>query len=279
MEGNACYKFSTIRNFVEISGAAPISTAIDVGVNIGDVTLLLKKYFPFCRVFGFEPVREYFEIAKERLIALRDVELFPRPVTAQHLFEDDLGQIPRADRTLALLKARPEAGPGWRGGSKIVCSEEVTMANSKGHYNREDQHLQPLTLDEMVESVLEQTGASDVDLVKMDCEGCESSCLGCCESHTLERIRFIVGEYHDFARFYRVVERKLFVSHKVSLIGDAELGAFFAERREGNRDGVLKCNNSGMRQSRPWLAPFPTEWHVFNKHYVVYAERSAHAIK
>ena len=59
MEGNACYKFSTIRHFIEKTGAPPIRGIVEVGVNIGSVSLLMHEYFPAARIVGFELVREY----------------------------------------------------------------------------------------------------------------------------------------------------------------------------------------------------------------------------
>ena len=72
---------------------------------------------------------------------------------------------------------------------------------------------------------------SEIDLIKFDCEGCETSAIGCASEATLRKIRFVVGEYHCLKRFYPVVDRVLASTHHVNLRGDPSLGAFFAERK------------------------------------------------
>ena len=89
MEGNDCYKFSTIYNFILRTGAKPISVAVDVGVHVATVLTLMQRFFPDARIFGFEAVKEYFDVALTRTKDLRQVELFNQIVTAEHLYADD----------------------------------------------------------------------------------------------------------------------------------------------------------------------------------------------
>jgi len=112
----------------------------------------------------------------------------------------------------------------------------------------------------------------------MDCESCEHSSLGCASDDTLRKLRFVVGEYHGIARFWGVMRDRLFRTHKVNLIGDASLGAFFAERRDGDADGILLHDNPGMMELRPWLCDEPIEWHLFNPAWVLPHERAIHAL-
>jgi hypothetical protein len=60
----------------------------------------------------------------------------------------------------------------------------------------------------------------------------------------------------------------LFRIHKVHLEGDRFLGCFFAERREGDRDGILLHDNKGTYAFRPEMADFPLEWHEFDERYL-----------
>jgi hypothetical protein len=274
VEGNACYKFATIRNFIAATDAPPIRVAIDVGVNVGDMALLLRDTFPEARIFGFEAVEEYYRMALERLGSLPDVTLFHRAMTAQHRFADDLGCRPRPDiARLTVLKGLPAAGPGWGGGS-IVVPEQDACRFDPSHFARIAQPAYPVTLDDF----MRDRCLAEIDLLKMDCEGCEHSVLGCAEPDTLRRVRFIVGEYHGFARFSRVVSERLFRTHKVSLIGERDLGCFFAERLEGECDGILRFDKEGMLALRPWLSDSPSEWHLFNDAYVPTPERYWHAL-
>jgi FkbM family methyltransferase len=275
MEGNFCYKFSTVRNYIEKTGAPPVRLCIDVGVNVGDVTRMMREYFPDAWIFGYEPVPEYFEAAQENLKDLSHVRLFRRAVTAQHRFRDDLGRRRmREPAPLRILKATPEGGPGWTGGSRIVSAGTELSHGYEAHAGE----VQPITLDDLVADVLKKRKAPEIDILKMDCEGCEHSSLGAATLATLRRIRYIAGEYHGIARFYSVMAGKLFKTHKVNLIGDKDLGAFFAERLDGTADGILCFNKEGMLQPRPWLCEESIDWHLFNEEYVLPEDRYWHAL-
>src|SRR3954470_6497801 len=120
MEPDRFYRFSAIKKFVRRSGAEPIRIIVDIGANVGDTLLVLHRLYPRARIIGFEPVFEYFEAARRQVEAITQIELHNRAVTAQHLFFDDLGERPRpCEMSLTLVKALPEAGPGWQGGSLI----------------------------------------------------------------------------------------------------------------------------------------------------------------
>ncbi|HEU0301090.1 MAG TPA: FkbM family methyltransferase [Longimicrobium sp.] len=280
MEGNDCYKFSTIRSYIEATGAPPVRVVVEAGVNVGSVTRLVKAYFPEAAVFGLEVVRELAGLARANTRDLAGVRILTRALTAEHLYEDDAGTRPRASpTTLRLLRGTPRAGPGWAGGSTVVPASHP-LVGDPGVRGLEgsSQRVRPITLEELLAAVRRRTGSAEVDILKMDCEQCEHSSLGCAAEETLRRLRFIVGEYHGIQRFWRVLRDRLFRTHKVSLIGDAELGAFFAERRDGEKDGILRHDNAGMLQLRPWLSDEPMEWHLFNERYVLPDERSIHAL-
>src|SRR5688572_22720050 len=125
MEGDECYRFSTIRNFICQTGAPP-------------------------------------------------VRVFQRALTAQHLYRDDFGGKP----------FRHPAATGYTAG-----------------YQPSSAALRPLTLSRLLPAVLRLAEAQEIDIMKMDCEGCEHSSLGTASLNDLARIRFIVGEYHYFSRF------------------------------------------------------------------------------
>ena len=128
MEGNDCYKFSTIRHYIERTGAAPIRSILDVGANVGQVTSMMADYFPAARIYAFEPVREYFELGCHNTRHLPHVEWFNGAVSMQHRFADDLRERPRGHTVkLRLLKAIPEGGPGWGGGSIVVAEDHASV--------------------------------------------------------------------------------------------------------------------------------------------------------
>lgn len=277
MEGNDCYKFSTIRSFLLQTGRQPIERILEVGANVGDISLMMHNYFPEAQIVGFEAVREYWEIACRRVVHIPQISLFHRAVTYEHLYFDDLGMFPRsASVPLRILKGLPCGGPGWLGGSTVVPADHelVNRPGGVAGYQLEEVGVEPVTLEE----TLELAQFSDVDLLKIDCEGCEHSVLGCAQLTTLQKIRFIVGEYHCLPRFYEVMRHKLFNTHKVNLIGDSTMGAFFAERLEDKRDGILRFDKEGMLTERSWLCEHPVDWHLFSEEFVLPEERTAHAL-
>jgi len=281
MEGNECYKFSTISNYIRRTGGKPLSLVVEIGVNAGAVTRLLRSTFPTARIYGFEAVKEYYDVARAAFKDDAGVKLHNQAVTSQHRFVDDLGEHPRRKRVrLRILKGTPASGPGWRGGAMALPEGDPALGGPHPltGFELSDQRVRAITLDELVETVLDGESAKEIELIKLDCEGCEHSTLGCATLDTLNQIRFAVGEYHDIERFYRVMSRKLFQTHKINLIGDRARGCFFAERLDGTSDGILRYNKDGMLQPRPWLASVPIEWHLFNEEYVLPHERAFHAL-
>jgi hypothetical protein len=275
MEGNDCYKFSTIRNFIAGSPAKDVETIVEIGANIGEVTLLMHVYFPAAKIVAFEAVKEYCDIAAARTRKIQNVAVHNKAVTAQHRFRDDLGAERRgADVDLVILKGLPDGGPGWVGGSMVFPSDERRVADPDDHYGylKIDQAVTPITLAE----IMAQEALAAIDILKLDCEGCEHSVLGTAEADVLERIRFIVGEYHGFDRFTAVMRNKLFATHKVNLVGDQELGCFFAERRDERGDGVLHDHTAPV--TVPWLGHAPIDLHAFNERYVAPHERFCHGL-
>jgi FkbM family methyltransferase len=260
-DGNSFYRFSVIRKFIERNHESAIATIVDIGANIGNTLLLMHAYFPKAQIVGYEPVPDYFAMAAERTRSIEQISVRNAAVTAQHLFYDDLGLQPRpCQMTMSLFKGVPDSGKGWRGGSRVVPNDDViaiSPAQAFPGYQRTEQPIEFLTLAGLVE----QESIGDIDLLKLDCEGCEHSVLGSADPECLRRIRFITGEYHGLLRFYEVMQKKLFLTHKVALDGTVAQGAFFAERRDGERDGVLLHRTAGKR-----VGPAPghlIEWNPF----------------
>ena len=281
MEGNECYKFSTIRNFIELTHGEPVRLVLDVGANVGSITRMVKAYFPASRIHAYEAVPEYAALAEANTNDLEGVTVWRRAITAQHLFHDDAGEQRRtAQSGMRVLKGTPEAGPGWGGGSLVLPDDHAAIAGGvapRGYSLTRDE-VTAVSLDQAVADALARENASQVDILKLDCEGCEHSSLGCASLETLQRLRFIVGEYHGIARFHRMMQKKLYRTHKVNLIGQHDLGAFFAERLDGARDGILRYDKRGMLAARPWLSAEPIDWHLFDERWVQPADRQAHAL-
>jgi hypothetical protein len=172
MEGNDCYKFSTIRNFIAGSQGKDVDTIVEIGANIGEVTLLMHAYFPAAKIIALEAVKEYCDIAAARTRKIQNVAVHNKAVTAQHRFLDDLGEQRRGqDIDLVILKGLPDGGPGWVGGSIVFPRDEQRVANPDDHYGylKIDQAVTPITLAE----IMAQEDLTAIDILKLDCEGCE----------------------------------------------------------------------------------------------------------
>jgi hypothetical protein len=247
-----------------------------VGANIGSITLLMHDYFPGARIIAFEAVKEYFDIAAARTRDIASITVYNNAVTGQHLFLDDCGEACRSNRAdLVILKGLPEGGPGWAGGSIVIPNDDQRAGSNKiTGYEKIGQEVVPVTLSD----IMEHERLDEIDIVKLDCEGCELSVLGTASPSVLQRVRFIVGEYHDLPRFAKIMRKKLFLTHKVNLVGQRHLGCFFAERLDGQSDGILLYDKNGMLVPRPWLSDTPIEWHLFNERYVPPQERYYHGL-
>lgn len=277
MEGNDCYKFRTIARYLEATGEPPIRVALDIGCNLGTMSLMMRRFFPDAEIYAFEPVTAYYNHARERLAALTDVHVFRRAVCASHLYRDDLGREPLAEaRELTLYNALEMSGPGWVGGSFVFPKDPSNRFDPKMYADSEER-VTAATLDEVVTGALALSGRSEIDYIKFDCEGGECSAIGCAAAETLRRIRFISGEYHGVDRFYNVMKHRLYATHRVNLVGGPVNGSFFAERLD-TTPGVLSHDREGMLQSRPELSSQPLDWHIFNPAFVPDDDLAAHGI-
>ncbi len=75
-----------------------------------------------------------------------------------------------------------------------------------------------------LEQLAEKYGLERIDFLKLDCEGSEFSILQ--NTTMLERIGVIVGEYHDRARFLKLVAER-FADWALRILKDGELGVFW----------------------------------------------------
>jgi FkbM family methyltransferase len=66
-----------------------------------------------------------------------------------------------------------------------------------------------------LEQLLEKLGWQSIDLLKLDCEGCEFSLLE--NTPSLDKLGVIVGEFHDRERFERLLRARFAAWHVVRL--------------------------------------------------------------
>ncbi len=74
-----------------------------------------------------------------------------------------------------------------------------------------------------LEEIVRDRGWPRIDLLKLDCEGSELSILEHCD---LRLLRHVVGEYHDRARFFDLIERR-FAGWELRMLSDGPIGLFW----------------------------------------------------
>lgn len=146
---------------------------IDVGANIGFVSLYVAKKYTDAKVFGFEPAPGTFD-AFEKNIAMNDIE----NVTAVNKAVNGDG------RDLELLIM-----PGDSGASNAFGTKEVVDRFKK------DMGATVVTVSAItIDQVFEEYGISKCKVLKLDCEGAEYEVLR--NTDVLEKIDHIVMELH-----------------------------------------------------------------------------------
>jgi FkbM family methyltransferase len=154
-------------NFDNI-GLKPGDIVIDIGGNIGMVSILLARKFPFIKVYAFEPVKQNYENF------LRNI---------------DLNRIPEgviAVENIAVTKD-----------SRDVCMKLI-QHNPGGSMVSSDA---PQNGDEAVRSetlmrIIEKNKIGKVKLLKIDCEGTEYEILYNAPPQILSNIEYLRGEFH-----------------------------------------------------------------------------------
>jgi len=192
---------------------------VDVGAHIGCFAAQVRRHQPHARIFAIE-------CCPENLAALRrNAGGFATIVPAALTYERDV----------ALLNAvYPDCVT--TGGSVVASRAEIAGRVAAGELGDEAQpgaggywgDLRPLATLTLEELVAEHQ-IQEIDLLKLDCEGSEFSIL----RHTtlLDRIRFIIGEYHGRDAFARLVAER-FSDWDLTILKEGELGLFWLRRPE-----------------------------------------------
>jgi FkbM family methyltransferase len=225
MEGNACYNFHIISNYISRSPSnpAPILRAIDVGCRVGLITRMMVNHFPQAMIHAYDVLPYLIRLTLETVNDNPRVAAILGACTAQHLYADNLGQEPQESELYVNEAIRARPNPRKSGGASIVSKQP---AKNRSVYAPQKMAIPCYTLQEMYDRL------GGVDVLKMDCEGCENSLLGCADIELLGKIRFIVGEYHHLPTFRPVIRERLLKTHRVKLIpGRGPTGCFFAEIR------------------------------------------------
>ncbi|MDR1457870.1 MAG: FkbM family methyltransferase [Puniceicoccales bacterium] len=144
---------------------------IDIGGNIGMISIFLAKKFPFLKIYAFEPVKENFENFK------RNIKLNKIPdgvITVENL------AVTKDARTVNLNINMTNSG-----GSGLCVEKEV------GSFQSWD--VQSVTL----EDIFEKFAIKSCKLLKIDCEGSEYEILYNTDKDILKKCEHMRGEFHE----------------------------------------------------------------------------------
>lgn len=198
-----CYKLGIIAETVKNA-----RVVVDIGSHIGVFARLVHDRNPDARIICVEA-------CPENLDALRaNVGGFAEIVHAACTY--DSGE-------LGLLNAvRPNCTST---GGSIVAPIDKVGELAEGEYWPDRRPVPKVTLEQLGE----RYGFAQIDLLKLDCEGSELSIFGNCD---LSRVRFAVGEYHDYGKWESLRATRLAKWDYGHMSQAGELGNFHLRNTE-----------------------------------------------
>ena len=147
---------------------------IDIGANVGMVSILLAKKFPFLKIYSFEPLKEnYYNL-------LKNIELNNIPngiITAENKAVTKDGRL----ITMSINSAN-------KGGSSTA---DIVSTNSI--MTKENCQIESITL----EGIFKKYNINKLKLLKIDCEGSEYEILYNTDTNLLKNIENLRGEFHE----------------------------------------------------------------------------------
>jgi FkbM family methyltransferase len=146
---------------------------LDIGSNIGTSILFFHDQFPFARIYGFEPHPETFRILQANVASIPSVEVFNYALGAIDAKISVMFDGADFSRFMAKIEDVDWCGP--------VSATECQMKHAG--------------------EVMKNLGLTDVDLIKIDCEGAEYDVLTALPEEMLRRCKWIAGELHDVSAF------------------------------------------------------------------------------
>ena len=157
---------------------------IDIGANCGVATIILAKQNPNSKIYAFEPDPNVFKVLEENVNAnkLSNVILFNYAVSNPENKNIDLC-----------------FHPSYSGGNTTYADKSNICSFFNNNYIKIIT-VQCISLDE----VLVNYSINNVELLKIDCEGAEYDIIYTSNSIKENKIKNIVGEFHNLAYNNRV---------------------------------------------------------------------------
>jgi FkbM family methyltransferase len=151
-------------------------TAVDIGGHLGSYTLFLKHRNPGMRIVAVEVEDQNAELLALNVSTLPGV--FPYHAACTYSGDD-----------FVLLKARD-----WSSWNMRVPANAIPTTLREGFNPLPPQKIQVPGI--TLEDIIKQHGFERINILKLDCEGCEYDVLMNASDHVLSRIDYIVGEIH-----------------------------------------------------------------------------------
>lgn len=149
---------------------------VDIGGNIGMVSIFLAKTYPFLKIYAFEPVRENYENFLEN-IKLNNIPEGTITVENKAVTKDG--------RKVSMCINENNSG-----GSAV---SDIQTDKAGYVYRPTSMDIESITLDE----IYTKYKIKELKLLKIDCEGAEYEILGNTKESILENIKYLRGEFHN----------------------------------------------------------------------------------
>ncbi len=157
---------------------------VDVGAHVGAFARLWHERYPDSKVICVEACPENLEILRRNVGEFATID----------------GRALTYESEVYLLNSCTGIQPVTTGGSRVVGRKEFD-AEVALEYGKQEQRLATVTLD----GLMKEHGLDHIDLLKLDCEGSEYSIL---EHGPIEKVRFIIGEYHGLQKWNEFRQRR-----------------------------------------------------------------------
>ena len=147
---------------------------IDIGANVGMVSILLAKKFPFLKIYSFEPLKENYDNF------IKNIELNNIPkgvIIAENKAVTKDGRL----ITMSINSANKDGS----------STTDVISINSI--MTKENSQVESITLEE----IFNKYNINKLKLLKIDCEGSEYEILYNTYTNLLKNIENLRGEFHE----------------------------------------------------------------------------------
>lgn len=174
---NDIFAGTTYPNIPFVSG---VKTILDVGANVGAASVYLAMSYPEARVYAFEPGSDALSLLRGNVEQLGNVSIFPFGLYDQ-------------DKTLPLFHGKNDS------------VESSLCASTRTAPGAERVRLQ------CASQFLSDNGIANVDILKIDTEGCELPILRSLSAY-LPEVKVLYVEYHS-ERDRRMIDEMLAQTH------------------------------------------------------------------